>query len=85
MTGKKVGECNFKREDQAVTLGKGKVLKVGKDEVQILFQRLIAVGSSFTERMSSLFKYEPCTVPSALFEPSGLVRRAEDKPTLAKS
>ena len=35
MTGKKVDECTFKREDQAVTLGKGKLLKVGKDEVQV--------------------------------------------------
>ena len=47
MTGKKIGECTFKREDQAVTLGEGKLLKVGKDEVQVdpllLFQRLIAV------------------------------------------
>ena len=33
MTGNKVDECTFKREDQAVTLGKEKLLKVGKDEV----------------------------------------------------
>ena len=88
MTGKKVDECTFKREDQAVTLGKVKLLKVGKDEVQVdplsLFQRLIAVGSSLTVDTSSLFKYELCTVPPALFKPSGLMRRA-DKPTLAKS
>ena len=88
MTGKKVDESTFKREDQAVTLGKGKLLKVGKDEVQVdpllLFQRLIAVGSSLTDDTSTLFKYELCTVPSALFEPSGLMRRA-DKPTFAKS
>ena len=31
ITGKKVDECTFKREDQAVTIGKGKLLKVGKD------------------------------------------------------
>ena len=53
MTGKKVDECTFKREDQAITLGKGKFLKVGKDEVQVdpllFFQRLIEVGSSFTD------------------------------------
>ena len=59
-----------------------------KNEVQIdpllLFQRLIAVGSSLTDDTSFLFKYELCTVPSALFEPSGLMRRA-DKPTLTKS
>ena len=88
MTGIKVDECTFKREDQAVNLGKGKLLKVGKDEVQVdpllLFQRLIAVRSSLTDDTSSLFKYELCTVPSALFEPSGMMRRA-DKPTLAKS
>ena len=35
MTGKKVDECTFKREDLAVTLGKGKLLKVGKDEDQV--------------------------------------------------
>ena len=88
MTGKEVDECTFKREDQAVTLGKGKLLKVGKDEVQVdpllFFQRLIAVGISLTDDTSSLFKYELSTVPSALFEPSGLMRRT-DKPTLAKS
>ena len=52
MTGKKVDERTVKRKDQAVTLSKGKVLKVGKDEVLVdlllLFQRLIAVGSSLT-------------------------------------
>ena len=31
ITGKNVDECTFKREDQAVTKGKGKLLKVGKD------------------------------------------------------
>ena len=80
--------CTFKRKDQAVTLGKGKLSIVGKDEVQVdpllLFQRLIAAGSSLTDDTSSLFKYELCTVLSALFEPSGLMRRA-DKPTLTKS
>ena len=88
MTGKKVDECTFKREDQEVTLGKGKLLKVGKNEVQVdpllLFQRLIVVGSSLTDDTSSLFKNELYTVPSALFEPTGFMRRA-DKPTLAKS
>ena len=88
MTGKKVDECTFKREDQAVTLGKGNLRKVEKDEVQVdhllLFQRLIAVRSSLTDDTSSLFKYELCTVTSALFEQSGLMRRA-DKPTPAKS
>ena len=60
MAGKKVDECTFKREDQAVTLGKGKLLKVGKDEVQVdplvLFQRLIAVRSSLTDDTSSLIR-----------------------------
>ena len=88
MTGKKVDECTFEREDKAVTSGKGKLLKVGKDEVQVdpllFFQRLIAVGSRLADYTSSLFKYELCTVPSAVFEPSGLMRRA-DKPTLTKS
>ena len=70
MTGNKVDERSFMREDQAVTLGKGKLLKVGKDEAQVdpllLFRRLIAVKSSLTEDTSSLFKYELCTVPSGL-------------------
>ena len=78
ITGKEVDECTFKREDQAVTLAKGKLLEVGKDEVQVdpllLFQMLIAVGSSLTDDTSSLFKYELCTVPSALFEPSGWMK-----------
>ena len=74
MTGKKVDERTFKREDQALILGKGKSLK---DEVQVdpllLFQRLMAVGSSLTDDTSSLFEYDFCTVSSALFEPSGLM------------
>ena len=88
LTGKKVDEYTFKRKDEAVTLGKRKLLKVEKDEVQVdsllLFQLLIAVRSSLTDDTSSLFKYELCTAPSALFKPSGLMRRA-DKPTVAKS
>ena len=54
MTGKKVDECTFKREDQAVTLDKGKLLKAGKDEDQV--DSYIAVGSSLTDDTSSLFK-----------------------------
>ena len=56
-------------------------MKVGNDEVHVdpllLFQRLIAAESSFTDDISYLFKYELCT------DPSDLMRRA-DKPTLAK-
>ena len=63
-------------------------MKIGKDEVKVdpllLFQRLMAVGSSLTDDTSSLFKYELCTVPPALFELTGLMRRA-DKSTRAKS
>ena len=73
MARKKVDECTFKREDQAVTLDEGKLLKVGKDEVQVdplsLFQRLIAIGSSLTDDMLSLFEYELCNILSALFAP----------------
>ena len=37
-----------------------------------------------TDDTSSMVKYELCNVPSALFEPSDLMRRT-DKPTLTKS
>ena len=59
MNGKKIDECTFKREDQAVALGKGKLLKVMQDEVQVdpllLCQRLIAVRSSLTNDTSIIF------------------------------
>ena len=48
------------------------------------FQRLITVGNGLKDDMSKLFKLQLCTVPSALFESPGLMRRT-DKPALTKS
>ena len=46
-------------------------------------QILQTVGNNFKDDVSKLFKFEMCSVPSALFESCGLMRWA-DKPVLTK-
>ena len=48
---------------------------------QLIFQRLVTVGQR-SEDVSSLFKYELCTHPPALFESAALPLQA-NKATLA--
>ncbi len=71
MVGTCVDDYTFQKADQAVTFASSSVLKVKGEPIkvdpQLIFQRLIAVGEH-TEDLASLFKYELCSYPSALFE-----------------
>lgn len=77
---------SFRRKDQVVTMASKAAVKFddGKIRVdpQLLFQRLsiIATGGRFDNR-KSLFKYEMCSYPRALFDTSLLPRKA-NKPVL---
>ena len=88
MTGKNVLDYNFKRTDQAVTMGTKSTVKIDGDSIhvdpQLLFQRLLAAADRLVEDQAEIFSYELCSIPSSLFEPSGLFREA-DKPSLANA
>ena len=88
MTGKNVLDYNFKRTDQAVTMGIISTVKIDGDSIhvdpQLLFQRLLAAAERLVEDQAEIFSYELCSIPSSLFEPSGLFTEA-DKPSLANA
>ena len=75
MVGVSVEDYVFRKADQATTLGSRSIVKVKGESVtvdpQLIFQRLVTVGQH-SENVSSLFKYEPCTHPPALFESAAL-------------
>lgn len=79
MVGKPVEECTFRKADQAVTLASRSTVKIKGETVvvdpQLLFQWLVAVRDR-CEDMPSLFKYELCSHPPALFESSYLPLQA---------
>ena len=85
MTGKTVKDHTFKMKEQAQTMD-SKVIECGQDKVhidpQLLFQRLVIVAKGSTEDLASIFRYELSVFPMALFESSGLMRKA-NKPVLA--
>ena len=70
MVGVSVEDHVFKKADQATTLGSKSTVKVKGESVTVdphlIFQRLVTVGQR-SEDVSSLFKYELCTHPPALF------------------
>ena len=74
MAGKKVDEHSFKRSEQAVTLGARTAVKIGDESVhvdpQVLFQRLVTVSREREDTLTSIFSYELCSFPPALFESS---------------
>lgn len=86
LRGKNVYDYSFRRKDQVVTMASKAAVKFddGKIQVdpQLLFQRLsiIATGGRF-DNHKSLFKYEMCSYPHALFDTSLLPRKA-NKPVL---
>ena len=79
MIGQSVDDFVFPKAAQAVPLGAKTVVKIHGDTVtvdpQLIFQRLVAVGIR-TEDVQSLFAYELCSPPPALFESSGLPLQA---------
>ena len=81
MENQDVDKFVFKKSKQAVTLGSKGNIKVEGDDVnvnpQLLFQRLVAAANDLFPDMSEIFKYELSNYPSALFEPSGLMRQTQ--------
>jgi len=75
MVGKSVDTFKFRKADQAVTLASKSNMQVtGKPvtvHLQLLFQRLITVRDRIDD-VASLFQYELCSYPPALFEASSL-------------
>ena len=79
MVGKAVEEFTFKKSDQAAALGSKSIVKIKGTTVvvdpQLLFQRLLAVRDRCDD-LPSLFTYELCSHPPALFESSHLPLQA---------
>ncbi len=77
MVGQGVTSISFERKKQAVTLASKAAVKIDGESVQVdpqlLFQRLslMAMNGSCKDP-ASLFKYELCTHPAALFDRSSL-------------
>ena len=86
MEGENVLEYTFKKKDKVVTMNSKVSTKVNGESIsvdpQLLFQRLVTAASDVTENIADIFKYELCNTPTALFEPSGLPRKA-NKPAIA--
>lgn len=85
MVGQSVDGFSFRKSEQAVTLGTRSSVKVRGEAVkvdpQLIFQRLVTIGERFGD-LQSLFTYELCSHPPALFEASALPLAA-NKATLA--
>ena len=75
MAGKSTDEFTFRKANQAVALGSRSTVKIKGEHVnidpQLLFQRLLTVRERCDD-VTSLFQYELCTYPAALFESSSL-------------
>ena len=85
MTGKKVVDYTFRKKSQSITMGDKASMKI-KDEVVsvdplLLFQRLVSAGTR-CDGLPTIFRYELCSYPPALFESPDLMRSG-NKATLA--
>ena len=71
MAGKSTDEFTFRKANQAVTLGSRSTVKIKGEHVnvypQLLFRRLLTIRERCDD-VTSLFQYERCTNPTALFE-----------------
>ena len=89
MVGQSVRDISFQRKRQAVTLAVKTAVKVDDESVQIdpqlLFQKpsLIATNGTY-DNPASVFKYELCSHPPALFDAYSLPWTA-NKPSLAEA
>ena len=87
MVGKNINDYSFRKKDQVVTLASKNAVRFSDGSIQVdpqlLFQRLtlIATGGRY-DSPQSLFKFEMCSYPPALFDSSLLPRQA-NKPALA--
>ena len=77
---------SFKRSNQVITMQSKTSVKIGNETIvvdpQLLFQRLTTVATRMDEDISTMFEYELCTFPAAIFDNNGLPREAL-KPPLA--
>ena len=71
MAGKSTDEFTFRKANQAVTLESRSSMNIKGEHMniypQLLFQRLLTVKERCND-VTSLFQYELCTYPAALFE-----------------
>ena len=85
MDGHTVAEYTFCKKDQAITLGTKSSVKIDGDSVhvdpQLLFHLLTIVAKALYD-LESVFKFELCSYPPALFDSSMLLREPQ-KPVLA--
>ena len=89
MVGQSVRDISFQRKTQAVTLAVKTAVKVDDESVQIdpqlLFQRLSLIATNGThDNPASVFKYELCSHPPALFDAYSLPWTA-NKPSFAEA
>ena len=89
MVGQSVRDISFQRKKQAVPLAVKTAVKVDDESVQIdpqlLFQRLSLIATNGThDNPASVFKYELCSHPPALFDAYSLPWTA-NKPSLAEA
>ena len=89
MVEQSVRDISFQRKTQAVTLAVKTAVKVDGESVQIdpqlLFQRLSLIATNGThDKPASVFKYELCSHPPALFDAYSLPWTA-NKPSLAEA
>ena len=86
MKNQNIVDYTFKKSLQVVTQASKSKIKVDGETVevdpQLLFQRCTSAANGLFEDPSEIFRYELCSVPSALFENNGLPREAH-KSTLA--
>ena len=85
MTGQKIGEYKFQKKNQVTLINIKHVETVKNNQMidqQLLFQRLLIVAKGSTHDISSIFNYELSVYPTAMFETSGIFRKA-NKPALA--
>ena len=72
----------FKRNKKAVTLDAAQQTKADNDQImkvdpQLLFQRLSTAAQRFLDDIPNVFCYELCSVPTALFDNTGLIRKSQ--------
>lgn len=86
MKNQNIVDYTFKKSLQVVTQASKSKIKVDGETVdvdpQLLFQRCTSAANGLFEDPSEIFRFELCSVPSALFENNGLPREAH-KSTLA--
>ena len=79
MAGKSVEEFTFRKAEEAMTLASRSTVNVKEESIvvdpQLMFQRLVIVGER-CEDLSTLFKYELCSHPPALFDSLSLPLKA---------